>query len=89
MTEAANSLSATAGPESWTTTNPRAKRFRLGQGRTRLGLGQRAVAPRCFSREIASKTMTVLLHAWCGENFSPTSGFNNIVLLIKVEKRQL
>ena len=72
MTEAANSLSAATGPELSITRNPLANTFRSGHGRTRLGSGLRAVAPRCLSRENAGRTMTVLHHALCGDDFQQT-----------------
>ena len=70
--EAANSLSAATGPELSITRNPLANTFRSGHGRTRLGSGLRAVAPRCLSRENAGRTMTVLHHALCGDDFQQT-----------------
>ena len=76
MTEAANSLSAAAGPELSTTRKEtyRQSSFGLGHGRTRLGLGLRAVTSRCFSKENAGRAMTVLHHASCGDNLT-TSRF--------------
>ena len=46
--------------------------FGLSHGRTRLGSGLRAVAPRCLSGENAGRTMTVLHHALCGDDFDQT-----------------
>ena len=37
-----------------------------------MGSGLRAVAPRCLSRENAGRTMTVLLHALCGDDLDQT-----------------
>ena len=37
-----------------------------------MGLGLRAVAPRCLSRENAGRRMTVLHHALCGGDFHQT-----------------
>ena len=63
MTEAANSLSAAAGPELSKTMNLIANpSFGLGHGRARLGSGLRAVAPPGLSREGASGTTTAVLH---------------------------
>ena len=73
MTEAANSLSAVAGPEVSTTRNLIVQySFGSGNGRTHLGSGLRAVAPRCLIRENAGRTMTVLHHALCGDDFDQT-----------------
>ena len=66
--EAANSLSAAAGPELSTTMESyRQSSFGFGHSRTRLGSGLCAVAPRCLSTENAGRTMTVLRHALCGD----------------------
>ena len=75
MTEAANSLSTAAGPELSIARNPIANlqsSFELGHGRTRLGSDLRALAPRCLSRENTGRTMTVLHHALCGDDFGQT-----------------
>ena len=37
-----------------------------------MGSGLRAVAPRCLSREKASRAMTALHHALCGDDFDQT-----------------
>ena len=37
-----------------------------------MGSGLRAVAPRCLSRENAGRTMTVMNHALCGDDFHQT-----------------
>ena len=71
MAEAANSLSAAAGPELSKTTRKiesyRQSSFGLGYSKAaHLGSGLRAVAPRCLGRENAGKTMTVLHHALRG-----------------------
>ena len=73
MTEAANSLSAAAGPElsKLGIVSPIFS-FGLGHGRTRLGSGLRAIAPRCISRENAGSTTTVLHRALCGDDFDQT-----------------
>ena len=62
MAEAANSLSADAGPELSTTRNPIAN-LASDSARIRLGSGLCAVAPRCLSTENTGRTMTVLRHA--------------------------
>ena len=72
MTEAANSLSAAAGAEFRHLGINRQSIFGLGHGRTRLGSGLRAVAPRCLSRENAGRMMTVLHHTLCGDDFHQT-----------------
>ena len=72
MTESANSLSAAAGPELSTTRNPIAN---LASDSATAGLAWVrvcAVAPRCLSAENASRTMTVLHHALCGDDFHQT-----------------
>ena len=74
MTEAANSLSAAADPELSKTRNAIAN-LAFGHGRTRLDSGLRAVAPRCLGGENVGRTMIVLHHALCGDDFhqSPVS----------------
>ena len=63
MIEAANLLSDVARRrpgiiENWE--SYRQSSFGLGHGRTRLGSGLRAVAPRCLNRENAGRTMTAV-----------------------------
>ena len=78
LSEAVNSVSAAAGPElSINLESYRQSSFGLGCGRTRLGSGLRAAAPRCLDMENADTTMTVLHHAMCGDNFDQSLCVNN------------
>ena len=72
MAEAANLLSAAAGPELSITRNPVAN---LVSDSATAGLAWVrgcAVAPRCLSAENAGRTMTALRHALCGDDFHQT-----------------
>ena len=71
MAEAANSLSADAGPELSTTRNPIAN-LASDSARIRLGSGLCAVAPRCLSTENTGRTMTVLREASFVDDFHQT-----------------
>ena len=72
MTEAANSLSAAAGPGLSTTRNPIDTLASYSATAGLAWVRVCAVAPRCLSTENAGRTMTVLRHALCGDDFHQT-----------------